>query len=297
MDATRLLLSHGADCNFKNGVSRDPSTLAVHFPHIRDLIRRTKLKREGRHQRRTSTAIPLEFDMFLISLDQLQNLYSKERGKAGVLASHQKLKEMGELIRWEDLPAEVRALFLPFSRFKTQTNIHTHTQAHIIFISHEWSSWNHPDPHGTKIQTLLSAFRGLQNGEIPRVEMSALNAMLGLAKNYVTKASAWKEMLDTSYICMSLSLSLSFFHPFQTQPDLNHIILLYPYIGFDWISFPQPSACLTQKERDDTRVILKRAVKSIPAYIERCDWVTIVCPGSLHVDRRDEDGMPFSLSL
>ena len=53
-------------------------------------------------------------------------------------------------MRWEDLPID----------------------GCIIFVSHEWVGWNHPDPHGIQLKTFLSVMKRLRLGEIPQVEMN-----------------------------------------------------------------------------------------------------------------------------
>ena len=53
---------------------------------------------------------------------------------------------------------------------------------------------------------------------------------------------------------------------------------------------PQPSACkpdTPEKKKEKMGADLGNAVKSIPAYVEKSDFVTVVAPGCLHADRRD----------
>ncbi len=64
------------------------------------------------------------------------------------------------------------------------------------------------------------------------------------------------------------------------------------YVWIDWSSMPQPSACSSdakKEERERMGVDLGKAVKSIPAYVEKSDFVVIVAPGCLHANRRDPD--------
>ena len=46
---------------------------------------------------------------------------------------HQELRRRGFLTRWEDVPSD----------------------SEIIFVSHEWLSWAHPDPEGDQLRTLV----------------------------------------------------------------------------------------------------------------------------------------------
>ena len=53
---------------------------------------------------------------------------------------------------------------------------------------------------------------------------------------------------------------------------------------------PQPSACPPDTPKDEKEKMgtdLGNAVKSIPAYVEKSDFVVVVAPGCLHADRRD----------
>ena len=55
---------------------------------------------------------------------------------------------------------------------------------------------------------------------------------------------------------------------------------------------PQPSACTpdtADKEREKMGEDLGNAVKSIPAYVEKSDFLVVVAPGCLHADRRDKE--------
>ena len=54
----------------------------------------------------------------------------------------------------------------------------------------------------------------------------------------------------------------------------------------DYFSVPQPTAA-KQGEMDETLHIMKAAINSIPAYIERCSHFFAVCPPVPH---RDIDG-------
>ena len=64
------------------------------------------------------------------------------------------------------------------------------------------------------------------------------------------------------------------------------------YVWIDWSSMPQPSACkpdTPRKEREKMGADLGNAVKSIPAYVEKSDFLVVVAPGCLHADRRDPE--------
>ena len=50
--------------------------------------------------------------------------------------------------------------------------------AHIIFFSHEWVGWNHPDPHGVQLKTFLRVMKRLRSGEISQVEMNPFHTLI-----------------------------------------------------------------------------------------------------------------------
>jgi len=155
--------------------------------------------------------------MYLVPLDQLHRLYGGNEPRNDRIEAHQELKRRRELVRWENLPFD----------------------AHIIFVSHEWVGWSHPDPHGIQLKTFLKVMQRLRSGEIAHVEMSAFHTFL-YKMNRVVKPEEWEEILST------------------------------PYIWFYWASMPQPSACppsVSQEEKVTMGSNLGKAVRSIPAYV------------------------------
>jgi hypothetical protein len=76
------------------------------------------------------------YDMWLLSLEQLQALYGGERPTYQNVDVFQKFKAQNELTNWNDLPYD----------------------SNIIFISHEWCGWKHADPHGVQIRCFLRMF-------------------------------------------------------------------------------------------------------------------------------------------
>ena len=130
--------------------------------------------------------------------------------------------------------------------------------AHIIFVSHEWVGWYHPDPHGIQLKTFLRVMARFKSGEFDHVEMSSVHRLM-YKENYITRRDELMDLVSAAYVWI------------------------------DWSSMPQPSACkTTSKERlEKVGMDLQKAVKTIPAYVERSDFVAIVAPGCLHSDRRD----------
>jgi ankyrin repeat protein len=223
IDLVDILLQNGADPSIKNDLGFSAVDCCHAFPELRGglkrLIEQQRINKKNTItlHRRISTATEMKFPMYLIPLDQLQRMYGGKDARYGRIEAHQELKRRGELVRWEDLPFD----------------------AHIIFLSHEWVGWSHPDPHGIQLKTFLKVMKRLCSGEIKRVEMSVMHMMI-YKQNYVVDSKKWKEVLSTTYVWI------------------------------DWSSMPQPSACppvADKKEKEETGINLGKAVKSIPAYV------------------------------
>jgi ankyrin repeat protein len=266
VDIVNLLLEHGADPTIKNDLGKTPMDYTDAFPELRGALKRVVHHKKTNKtnnfvtlRRRNSTATDMKFPMYLVPLDQLHRLYGGKDPHHPRIEAHQELKRRGELVRWEDLSID----------------------AHIIFFSHEWVGWNHPDPHGIQLKTFLKVMKRLRLGEISQVQINIFHTML-YKTNHVVRADKWKEILSTAYVWI------------------------------DWASMPQPSACpasIPREKKQNMGTDLGKAVKSIPAcviisrftsstltytlqyhsnrYIEKADFVAIVAPGCLHTDRRD----------
>jgi len=245
VDVVNILVESGANPTITNDIGKTSVDCCEDFPELKGALKRLIQQRRGKGRkittlhRRNSTATDMKFPMYLIPLNQLHRLYGGKNPRYERIEAHQVMKSRQELMRWEDLPID----------------------AHIIFVSHEWVGWNHPDPHGIQLKTFLRVMKRLQCGEIERVDMTPFHRIL-FKQNESTTSDEWKEILDTAYV------------------------------WFDWGSMPQPSACppgTSNDEIDKLGVNLGKAVKSIPAYVEKSDFVAIVAPGCLHADRRDRE--------
>ena len=137
VDVVNLLLQYGADPSLKNALGMSSVDFCINSEMRAGLLRATeqrvkKIKTICLH-RRDSTASDLKFPMYLVPLDQLQQIYGGNEPRERRIEAHQVLKKRGELVRWTDLPND----------------------ANIIFMSHEWVGWSHPDPHGIQLKTFL----------------------------------------------------------------------------------------------------------------------------------------------
>ena len=93
--------------------------------------------------RRGSTVSNLRHDMWLLRLDEAIDRYLKEPRKHECVEVYQDLQSQGALTNWKLVEKD----------------------AAIIFISHEWVGWKHPDPHGIQIHCALRALQRLRDGK------------------------------------------------------------------------------------------------------------------------------------
>jgi ankyrin repeat protein len=184
--------------------------------------------------KRISTAIPIQHDMWLISLETMLMLYG-EGSKGRIMEVHQELKQKGFLMNWRDIPSD----------------------ADIVFVSHEWLSWSHPDPNGAQLTVLCRILERLRKGELD-TEMVPMHTILYKQK-FTTCGNDWKRMLKNTYLWI------------------------------DWFSMPQPGV---EKEKEIGKERMSKlrsegskAIQSIPAYVERSDFILVLVPGCHHSDR------------
>ena len=145
------------------------------------------------------------------------------------------------------------------------------TSTAILFASHQWTAFTHPDPSGEQLRTLQQVLVGLREGRL-RTETSAF---LELGYNYHrhTTQEEWAQLLDEGLLWI------------------------------DYFSVPQPLAASThaapprelrrQSTHSDHRVAasadplveqLKAAVASIPSYVERSTLMLAFVPPVPHAD-------------
>ena len=156
VDGVTFLLKNGADPSIKNDLGKSPLDYCDAFPEMRGALKRVIEQRKHVKSvtlhRRGTTATDLKFPMYLMSLDQLQRLYGGNEPRHDRIEAHQELLWRGELVRWVDLPID----------------------AHVIFFSHEWVGWNHPDPHGVQLKTFLRVMQRLGSGRFHEVQDGAV---------------------------------------------------------------------------------------------------------------------------
>jgi len=163
IEIVELLMEYKANPSIKNDLGRDVLSYCEAFPAIKDAIERVKRERKSEHhstkkktlkstrksrspsskrtttsssgtftlQRRLSTATSVNYDMYLLSLSTILKMFGDEESRIkNMYVTHQDLLKSEKLVRYEDLPME----------------------SFVIFVSHQWNGFNHPDPNGRQIQ-------------------------------------------------------------------------------------------------------------------------------------------------
>lgn len=129
LEVMEELLSRGADPVLKNSLGQEPAYLCKAFSELQSLLKKRERKIRFRggtkttkalesFGKRISTANPVQYDMWLIPLRTLVDLY-KDEDKMPEMKAHQDLRRQNILINWMDVPSD----------------------SEIIFVSHEWLSW------------------------------------------------------------------------------------------------------------------------------------------------------------
>eukprot|EP00398_MALV-I-01_sp_L67-1_P000714 gene714-649_t len=122
----------------------------------------------------------------------------------------------------------------------------------IIFCSHQWTGYTHPDPMNLQFQTLKGALQSLLDG----LEVYPFDSNIGVPG--MPKKRKCSKQLKNSLI------------------------------WFDFMSVPQPSTLHRSKENDaviDHHLhCMHKAIQSIPAYVHRSSLMLILAPVVPHAD-------------
>lgn len=122
------------------------------------------------------------------------------------------------------------------------------TEGRVIVVSHQWLSYNHPDPDQEHFFTLKRLLDRLGNGEVHRVEEYWRHAVMFRSAGIT--AREWKNEFENTFV---------------------------------WIDY----CCIPQVEVDmDPRTVTLSglAVQSIAAYVERASLLLVLAPICVHKD-------------
>ena len=223
LEMIELLMEHGALTEIRNDMNRDTLVLCESFPEVRDAIMRTRNQDNTagttKHsqtssgtgfelQRRQSIATSSKYGMYLIKVSKILKLFGNDETlKQNINLCHQDLLRNQELVRFEDLPMG----------------------AFILFVSHQWSSYSHPDPHGYQIKVLCKVIRNLRDGVFHKIQTEPIHVLL-----YVVARSA--RCSSASARARSARISTLFFTYSEYLTRITCIILTLATLVFSRLS-------------------------------------------------------------
>ena len=99
----------------------------------------------------------------------------------------------------------------------------------VIFVSHEWLGWDHPDPSNEQFQALQQIIRRLMSGDIS--VNSDFIQQFKFKQNTRVDAEDWKAALPYMYVWMDyMSIPQMSVYDVAVEPigtDLPKIIIVY----------------------------------------------------------------------
>lgn len=124
---------------------------------------------------------------------------------------------------------------------------------YVVFVSHEWVGMGKADPEGKQLSVLRQALKNVMSGNIT-VEFDAMTQVA--------------------------------LHIDETFTAEEQARLADGYLWFDWMAIPQITV---RREGDDPDMgsDVKKAVDSIPAYVDAANLVVILAPPLLHLARHE----------
>jgi len=163
-----------------------------------------------------------------------------ESRKRNISICHQDLLQNGEITRFEDLP---------MSSF-------------VIFVSHQWSSSRHPDPHGRQIQVLCTVLRKLREGVFERVDTGWFSLSLSLSlSQYESNESNYMKLHQADPFH-----TLVFKENVTTKHSEWKRLISNAFVWFDFWSQPQPTMTKEASELARVESDLNLAIESTGAY-------------------------------
>ena len=147
--------------------------------------------------------------------------------------------------------------------------------APILFVSHQWVSFDHPDPQSVQLRALQCVLTAVLDGDI--MSKFELEEWEGFARG-VDKRKTASAAHAASLAQMQHNLTQESF-----AEEIKRSV-----IWWDFFSIPQKreagalEAGITGVDSGDSPQL--RAIKSIPYYIERSSYFIVVAPATTHQD-------------
>ena len=151
----------------------------------------------------------------------------------------------------------------------------------VIFLSHQWCSFLHPDPKADQLKALQVVIKRLMDGEItvrsdPKLEMSY---------NFkrVDGKAEWNEFFEEGYIWHDYSCIPQ---PLAHKAKIEGAGRDAPHAGMVGADH-RTGDCGEDAVMTKLVEQLKAAVESIPSYVERAEFVWVLVPPVEHQDVPD----------
>jgi hypothetical protein len=221
-----------------------------------------------------TTSCPMLYPMHALSIADLQELTR--------FPPHQELLKTGKLVEIKD-------------------------GMDVLFVSHQWLSMQHPDPESHQLKCLQRVLSRLADGELD-VENDWMQQLI-LHDRGLKSKKFWKAKIKTmhvwvDYMCMPQLTSVkkevithTDTHQSSEKVDCTCMPQLTSVKKEEVLthsdthqSCEQPSRAYqdhSKGDSDDSK-LLALAVKSLPAYVERCCMMLVLVPTGEHRDRREE---------
>ena len=148
-----------------------------------------------------------------------------------------------------------------------------------FFISHQWTSFSHPDPKGAQLRALQAVLRKLAKGGWSTHGNHVVSADYGVKQGRTRRE--WQAMMREAYLWIDYTSMPQPLAVSGTQPDAQSA-----HAGL--VHADHRIASRTDTGVADVIAELKAAVDSIPSYVERCAEVMVLTIPVAHVDKPGE---------
>ena len=146
--------------------SNDMASRKRSLPHLKKIA---PVERSLAHRRRGSTAVAMEYPMWVMAASEFLRLSS--------LRPHEELRAEGKIVECDP----------------------SHTT--VFYISHQWTSSTHPDDSTTQLRALQTLLLRMQRGELPETAPTFVDAVR-LPSNVKVKRKTWKTRVTDAFIWM-----------------------------------------------------------------------------------------------
>lgn len=215
-----------------------------------------------------------KFPMYVISVKDFIKRYDY---MGAVLESHDVLKEIGIL--------------------KTMSTSSSTTKEVVVFVSHEWYAYHHPDPNGIKLGHLVAILKRFLRGDISVINTHWKHQLI-FSDNQSGVKLDWKAYFESAYIWLDF---ISMPQPVVYQQHMSNLPKMYVrgrkvcFPSFPYFSIHRSPYCfhtpfllsLTSIHLQCLRVRRYKAMQdltlaagSMAAYMDDCDLMLCLAPSS-----------------